>query len=194
MMQMDPGNNYRVRQLKRPLNLGEDAVYYVSLMTRQEFLSASAVQPRRQESTRLSFRSQDNFWSDRISLAIPPHLRPHVEIADGIRFTGPTAVSAGHTLLWVAKIVARHDGDDEVFLRLYHEGESLDFVEPADWSVIGRGLRSHAKLDLVLLTGTGQSRHWFDELRIGTSWRAVVPIAEPVVLPVAADSPRKRLP
>jgi hypothetical protein len=66
--------------------------------------------------------------------------KPHIEMAEFIRFTGPEIPEA-QSLLWVAKIVSRRHGEDEIFFRLYQEGESLDVVEPADWSTQHR--RAH---------------------------------------------------
>ena len=90
--------------------------------------------------------------------------------------------------IWVAKIAAQQRGEDEIFFRVYHEGESLDVFEPADWSITSRGFRSDAKLDLLSLAGRGKTRRWFDEIRIGTRWRAVVPIAKPTKV-VAQQGP-----
>jgi hypothetical protein len=175
MLEMPPGANYRVRPLAKPVDMAADAVYYVSLMMREEAAGAASAGSAIEESARLTFRSSRDYWGDRISFALPGGRRPHIEVADFIRFTGPP-VSERQSLLWVAKIIAQSAGEDEIFFRTYEEGESLDIVEPADWSIASRGVRSDAALDLVLLTSTGDTRRWFDELRIGTSWRAVVPI------------------
>ncbi len=81
-------------------------------------------------------------------------------------------------MIWAAKIVARKHGEDQVFLRIYQEGDSLDIVEPADWSVVSQDLRSDASLDQVLIQSEGNTTRWFDEIRVGTSWRAVIPISQ----------------
>ena len=193
MLEMPPGDNYRVRKLAEPVDLRQDAVYYVSLMMREGPLPAEATgellgeplgeppgeadsRQRQHESARLTFRSSADYWGDRVSFGLPAGRTPHIELADFIRFTG-APVPEAQTLLWVAKIVARRRGEDEVFFRVYQEGESLDIVEPADWNLVTRGFRSDLRLDLLVLTSTGETCRWFDEFRIGTSWRAVVPIA-----------------
>ena len=102
-------------------------------------------------------------------------------MADFIRFTG-SPIAERQSLLWTAKIIARRQSEDEIYFRLYQEGDSLDIVEPAEWNIVSRGVRSDAKLDLLMLTSTGLTRRWFDELRIGTSWRAVVPIDQPRIM------------
>jgi hypothetical protein len=77
----------------------------------------------------------------------------------------------------VGKIAARSQGEAEIFFRVYGEGETLDTMEPASWSVKSRGVHSDAQLDLVLLTKMDGGTCWWDEVRIGKSWRAVVPMA-----------------
>ena len=178
MLELPPGNDYRVRPLSKAVDLKRDAVYYISMMMREQPLAEGDRDRLRDESARITFRSSADYWGDRVSFALPGSRKPHIELADFIRFTGPEIPEA-QSLLWVAKIVSRRHGEDEIFFRLYQEGESLDIVEPADWSIVSRGARSNAQLDLVILTSTGATRRWFDEFRIGTSWRAVVPIARP---------------
>jgi hypothetical protein len=182
MLEMPQGNTYRVRPLAKPLDLGKDAVYYVSLMVQEEDCPDERSQTPRFESVRFTFRSSQAYWGDRIAFGLSTNRKPHIEVADSLRFTTPNPIPSGQTMLWVAKINARRDGEDEVFFRVYQEGETLDLVEPAQWSVSTRGLRSDAKLDLVLLTSTGSPRRWFDELRIGTNWRAIVPVVKPTTV------------
>jgi hypothetical protein len=178
MLELPPGNDYRIRPLSKAVDLNRDAVYYISMMMREQPMDERTRDELRQESARITFRSSADYWGDRVSFALPGSRKPHIELADFIRFTGPE-ISEAQSLLWVTKIVSRHRGEDEIFFRLYQEGDSLDIVEPADWSIVSRGVRTDAYLDLVILTSTGATRRWFDELRMGTSWRAVIPIARP---------------
>ena len=175
MLELPPGDNFRVRKLAQPLDLDRNAVYYLSMMMREQASEEATPQSLRHTAARLTLRSSQDYWGERVSFSLPATRKPHIELADFIRFNG-LQVTEGQSLLWVAKIVARRQGKDEVFFRIYQEGESLDILEPAQWSIVARGVRSAARLDLLLLTSTGRTRRWFDELRIGTSWRAVVPI------------------
>jgi hypothetical protein len=176
MLEMPPGENYRLRPLAKPINLNGNAVYYISMLMGEQAVADSDPTAMRRDAARLTLRSSQDFWGDRVCFGLLPGVhKPHVELADYIRFTG-REVPKGETLLWVAKIVARRHGQDEIFFRIYQEGESLDIVEPADWSIVTRGVRSDARLDRMVLTSTGPTRRWFDEIRIGTSWRAVIPI------------------
>ncbi|MFZ5828896.1 MAG: FecR family protein [Planctomycetota bacterium] len=177
MLELPPGDNFRVRPLAQPIDLGTDSVHYVSMLIREQADESLTEAEVRRESVRLTFRSSQDFWGDRICFGLPGKRQPHIELADFIRFTG-TPVSEGQSLLWVAKIASRNRGEDKIFFRVYQEGESLDIVEPADWSIVSEGVRSDTRLDLLMLSSTGQLRRWFDEVRIGTSWRAVIPIAQ----------------
>ena len=178
MLEMAPGNKLLERPLEEPVNLASDRVYYLSIMMREDVDAKEGTARKRNESARLTLRSSEDYWGDRVCFGLPKHRTPHIELADYNRFTG-RQVSGGQTMIWVAKIAAQQRGEDEIFFRVYQEGESLDIFEPADWSITSRGFRSDAKLDLLSLASRGKTRRWFDEVRIGTRWRAVVPIAKP---------------
>ena len=148
MLEMPPGKTYRVRPLAKPLDLGKDAVYYVSLMVREENRPSKPPQATRLESIRLRHDRLSGLLGRSVALGLANNRKPHIEVADYLRFTGPNPIKIGQALLWAAKIVARREGEDEVFFGVLEQGEALDLVEPAQWSVSGRGFRSDAKLDL----------------------------------------------
>lgn len=178
---MPPGNQFLVRPLAETVDLAKDRVYYISMMMREEEDVATDPKPVRHGSARLTLRSSEDYWGARVSFGLPSSRKPHIELADFIRFTG-SEIPSGQSLIWVAKIAARSRGEDEMFFRVYQEGESFDVFEPADWSITSRRVQSDSKLDVLLLTSTGETRRWFDEVRIGTSWRAVIPIARPTAV------------
>jgi hypothetical protein len=97
-----------------------------------------------------------------------------IEVRNGETFISPSAVARQGAQFWVGKIVARAQGEDEIFFRVYEDGEPFDLMEPASWSVQTRGVQSDAQLDVVELSVSGPSVCWFDELRIGKNWRAAV--------------------
>jgi ferric-dicitrate binding protein FerR (iron transport regulator) len=166
----------RRRMLAQPIRLDEDGVYYVSVLVRWDTpptLPAGQTLP----AIRLVLRCSDNFNGDHVMFNLPAFHRPQIDIRSGAIFTSTHTVPKGETQLWVGKIVARKQGEDEVFFRVYGEGDALDTIEPASWHVRSRGISSEAKLDLLLLTKFGGGTCWWDEIRIGKSWRAVVPTA-----------------
>ena len=166
----------RRRQLAEPVRLDEDGVYYVSVLVRWD---APPPPPSGQTmpSVRLVLRSSTDFNGDHVMFNLPVFQQPQLDIRTGAIFTSSQTVARNETQFWVGKIVARREGEDEIFFRVYGETEPLDAIEPAFWSVKSRGVHSDAKLDLVLLTKMDGGTCWFDDVRIGRSWRAVVPTA-----------------
>ncbi|MBY0524404.1 MAG: FecR family protein [Gemmataceae bacterium] len=176
MLEAPPEYQSRRRLLAQPVRLDEDGVYYVSVLVRWETPPAPpAGQTGPMPAVRIVLRSSADFQGDHVMFNLPVFQRPQLDIRSGAIFTSSQTVARNETQFWVGKIVARRQGEDEIFFRVYGEGETLDTIEPADWSVRTRGIRSDAKLDLVLLTKFGGGTCWWDEVRIGKSWRAVVP-------------------
>jgi hypothetical protein len=176
MLEMEPGTRSFVRPLAKSLALDRNAVYYISMMMR-EIAGDDNAQPPRREIARLTFRGSGSYWADRVGLGLQAGRSPHIEITDFNRFVG-RGVAASQSMIWAAKIVARKQGEDKVFFRIYQEGDSLDIVEPAHWSVMSQDLHSDASLDRVQISSEGNTTRWFDEIRVGTSWRAVIPISK----------------
>lgn len=173
---LEAPQNYqsRRRQLAEPVRLDEDGVTYVSVLVRWDSPPpppAGQTMP----SVRLVLRSSTDFNGDHVMFNLPIFQQPQLDIRTGAIFTSALTVAPHETQFWVGKIVARRQGEDEVFFRIYGEGETLDTIEPAAWSVRSRGVHSDARLDLVLLTKMDGGICWWDEVRIGRSWRAVVP-------------------
>ncbi|HVR87429.1 MAG TPA: FecR domain-containing protein [Planctomycetota bacterium] len=174
MLEAAPEYQSRRRQLAEPVRLDEDGVYYVSVIVRWD---APPPPPTGQTmpAVRLVLRSSTDFNGDHVMFNLPVFQQPQLDIQTGAIFTSSQTVARNETQFWVGKIVARRQGEDEIFFRVYGEGEPLPMIEPASWSVKSRGVRSDARLDLVLLTKMDGGMCWWDEVRIGKSWRAVVP-------------------
>lgn len=178
MLEAPPEYQSRRRLLAQPVRLDEDGVYYISGMVRWEAPPAPpAGQTGPMVAVRMVLRSSTDFQGDHVMFNLPAFQRPQLDIRSGAIFTSSQTVAHNETQFWVGKIVARRQGEDEIFFRVYGEGETLDSIEPAAWSVRSRGIRSDARLDLVLLSKFGGGTCWWDEIRIGKSWRAVVPLA-----------------
>lgn len=182
MLEALPDYQSRMRPLAEPVRLDVDGVYYVSVLTRWD-APPQAAGGQTMPAVRLVLRSASNFNGDRVMFNLPVFLRPQIDIRNGAIFTSAQTVARNETQFWVGKIVARRQGEDEIFFRVYGEGEALDTIEPADWSVCTRGVQSDAQLDLMLLSKFGGGTCYWDEVRIGKSWRAVVPTAAPAQEP-----------
>jgi ferric-dicitrate binding protein FerR (iron transport regulator) len=174
MLEAPPDYQSRRRQLAEPIRLDEDGVYFVSVLVRWEVPPPPAA-GKTMPAVRLVLRSSTNFNGDHVMFNLPLFQQPQLDIRTGAIFTSAQTVTPNETQFWVGKIVARRQGEDEIFFRVYGEGEALDAIEPASWSIRSRGVHSDAQLDLVLLTKMDGGTCWWDEVRIGKSWRAVVP-------------------
>jgi hypothetical protein len=163
-----------LRPLQSPLRLDRNGVTFVSLMIRE------TQRPKRErplERMRLTFRSSEDYSGRAISFGHRPGFQPVIQTGDGVSAVSPLILPPEETTLWIGKIVSREQGEDEVYFRIYGENDQLDYAEPATWHVVTRDLELDAKLDLVLLSSSGRTVRYIDELRIGPTWRSVAPIA-----------------
>ena len=173
MLEAPPGKSFRVRPMKKAIDLGEESISYFSMMTHEP---ARVGKHPKHQGIRLTLRSSQDYWGQHLSFGISEKLRPHLNNGMGIWLKSAATLEARQSLLWVGKIMSRKNGDDEVTFRVYGEEDILDYAEPAEWHVVSRGFDMDAKLDLVLLTSNGAAPRIIDELRIGPTWRSVVPI------------------
>lgn len=185
-LEFPAGLGFRVRQLAHPIALGEDGVHYISLLLRKEPHASDRRGGAPTESTRLTLRSSRDYWGHNVGFSLRTLMRPQITCGKGNTFNGPQMFPPGETLLLVGKISANRDGEDEVFFKVYTAGDPIDLFEPADWTLASRGFFSNAHLDLLVVTGDGLSRRWIDEIRLGTSWDAVVPASRAAKTAAAA--------
>lgn len=175
-LKLPDGGVYYVRPLKETLRLDRDSVTFFSLMVRETERRTDGDRPR--ERLRLTLRSSADYDGQAISFGHGPGYRPTVTTGDGISHTSPLVLPAEQTTLWIGKMVARKQGEDEIYFRVYGEADVLDYAEPATWHVVTRGVELDANLDLVLLSSEGKTARLVDELRIGPTWRSVAPMPE----------------
>ena len=166
-LQFPAARTFRIRPLAEPLDLGRDEVTYVSFWMRQE-----PVEGGEQSFFRLTFRPSGDFMGHVVGFGMPPQRRPAL-YRNRDNFNSSVAFETGPAQFWVGKIAARRDGPDEVFLKIFRPGETVGAREPAAWTHQTTPFRSDVRLDLLVVTGTGTGRQWFDELRIGRTWESV---------------------
>lgn len=175
MMEFGPGKNYRVRPLANRFDMGKHGIRYFSFMVREpahrKFTPGDA-----REGMRLTFRSSEDYFGEALSFGWTHRMEPRIRTGDGRTFSSTAEYAPGQTIFCVGKVISRPHAEDEISFRMYAEGEELDFVEPQSWDVQARGLKQSAAYDLVLLSSEGEHARIFDEIRIGPSWRSVVPI------------------
>lgn len=85
-------------------------------------------------------------------------------------FSGPV-VGAQKTAFLVAKIITNKTGNDQIFLKVFGEKETIT-AEPDDWN-ISKTLPLSGIARSVLLAFGPNSFGEVDELRIGSTWQAV---------------------
>jgi|694.fasta_scaffold101831_2 ferric-dicitrate binding protein FerR (iron transport regulator) len=174
-LEMPAGRSFRLRPMKQGIDMAAEGITYFSLITYEpEHGKKRRTTPV--EGVRLTFRSSADYWNESLSFGCQQSLRPLIQAGAQGNFASAAAIADEQSLLWIGKIIRRADGEDEVFFRIYGQADALDYAEPATWHTSTRGLRQSAVLDLVMLSSTGQSPRIVDELRIGPTWRSVVPM------------------
>lgn len=164
------GKTFRARSLAEPLDMARDGIVYLSILIHEP---AHVSAGKFNEGVNLSFRSSAQFLGECVSLRLSSGLRPLIETGVGQGFVSRVIMQDNQTLLMVAKIVSRRDGEDEISLRVYGGKEQPEFIEPATWDVTTRGLKQSARLDLLTLQSSGNAPRKLDEIRIGPTWRSV---------------------
>jgi hypothetical protein len=94
-------------------------------------------------------------------------------LLQGLGSRTPLPLTYGETYLLVAKIVARRDQPDQVFIRVYAPLEPVDRDESDGWSVTGPAFHSDLVFDWVQLHVNSARRQTIDEFRLGTTWASV---------------------
>jgi hypothetical protein len=171
-LRLPPGNTVRIRTLSDPIDLSKDAVTYISFTVRRELLP-SEISPGSPH-FRLTLRSSSDFWGKSLGIGYPATGKPTIQLGRSESYTAPLAISPGAAQLWVAKILSSQRGPDQVFLKVFQPGEPIPDLEPAPWTVVTSAFQSEARLDLVLVTGSGPASHELEDLRIGPTWDSVL--------------------
>jgi hypothetical protein len=171
-LRLPPGNTVRVRSLSDPIDLSKNSVTYISFSVRRE-LQPSEESPGSPH-FRLTLRSSIDFWGKSVGIGYPPTGKPTIQIGMSESYAAPVAIDPGAIQLWVVKIVSSHRGPDQVFLKVFRPGEGIPDLEPAPWTVVTSAFQSDARLDLVLVTGSGPAIHELENLRLGPTWDSVV--------------------
>ena len=92
---------------------------------------------------------------------------------DNLRGYGFPELFPGEPHLFVAKIIARADGADEAFLRVYSEHEKIDDAEPRIWNCVAPPESCDRTYDVLKVVGVDSRPYLFDEIRVGRTWKSV---------------------
>ena len=178
MLQCPPGKTFRIREMQRPIDMDSEGIYYFSFMVREPDYGNLPRRSRPQEGIRLTFRSSDDYYGETLSFGISPDLHPQIRTGRGVGFFSAADAPSDQTTLWIGKVIARGQGEDEVSFRIFSESDELTYAEPSAWHVVSKGLDLSETLNLVVLTSQGAAERVVDELRVGPTWRSVTPLKE----------------
>ncbi|MGB7326817.1 MAG: FecR domain-containing protein, partial [Rubripirellula sp.] len=178
MMRLPAGKTFRIREMTQPIDLSTDGIYYFSFMVREPDYGNRPRRAKPQEGIRLTFRGSGDYYGEALSFGISPDLHPQIRTGRGVGFFSAVDAPSDQTTLWIGKVIARANGEDEVSFRIFSESDGLTYAEPSAWHVVSKGLDLSAKLNLTVLTSQGTAARIVDELRIGPTWRSVTPLRE----------------
>lgn len=173
----DGGGQWRLRRLPKPIDFGSDGIYYLSFLVQRPELPRS---PNTDDSLGrmvMNFRSEADYWSHWVGFAISSTNQPFI-IADGDNHGSTRVVNTSRPCLVVCKIATSRDQADQLFMKIYEQGEKIDPDETARWTIVSRPLRLDVAMDLIIpsMNDGGTSLWELDEMRFGTSWAAVTPL------------------
>lgn len=176
---LDAGNKFPQisRKLAEPIRMDRDGVHYFSI--RMKWTPGSSPVPQMRQ-VRVALRSSTQPKQGRYTLNMPVCLRPQIQRHDLEVFTSRETLPAGKVQLWVLKIVTRRNGDDELYLRVFNQGENPGAIEPEKWNLALTHEKCDATLDQVVLdTYLSPDAAAFGDIRLGRSWRDVVSAQNP---------------
>ena len=179
MLELPPGQNIRVRELAKPIDLGSDSISFFSFLAAEDEAGTDvSASDHKRHDLRLTLRSTEDYFGPSLSIGWSRTRLPRVQSGgdDGQLARGTRPIPAAETVFCVGKIISSRKGSDEVYFRFYRESDELDFVEPADWDITFRDADLSARLNLLLITSSGSVTRYVDEIRIGPTWRSVTPI------------------
>ncbi|MBN9520451.1 hypothetical protein J0H58_18300 [bacterium] len=172
-----PGFAKAHRRLRTPVRMDADGVYYLSFLFRREGpqaedLNALSVAFRTTDELDVEARDQPdprmrmNFGMYRANEAFTHLNRVGVHL--------PLPLSYGQTYLFAAKVVTGRAMPDQAFVRVYAPDEAVGWEEPIAWSLVGPQVHSDLVFDWLQVHVNSRTRQTVDELRLGTTWAAVV--------------------
>ena len=176
MLELGKGSRFLVRDIAEPIPMDRDGVFYFSMMLRET--TEPGAETNRHGAFRLTFRDSKDYFGDSLSFGFSPERRPHIFTGPGVGFVSATLAPERQSILFVGKVVTRKTANDEISFRMYGEDEELGYAEPAAWHVTSKGVSQSVRFDRLLLTSKGRAPRVVDEIRIGPTWRSVVPFKE----------------
>jgi hypothetical protein len=154
--------------------MDQEAVYYLSIVVDDPNRLDELPSDKWSEGVRLTFRSSQEYAGENVSFGIGPKLQPQIQTDTGVGATIRWNPISGRRI-WVAKITAHRDRPDTANFHMYNNASEIEPWEPSDWLLTCSEFQHNRKLDLVVLTSYGRHPRFVERLRIGPTWRSVVP-------------------
>lgn len=176
MLEMPAGGYVCSRPMAQPLRMNEKGITYFSFITQKSLLDADG---KSTSSDRLRFtissraKPKNNF----LSFGYGANQQPYVSASSFGTERSLSQISEGQNLLWIGKIIRSPEGGDELYFRIFGQDAELDFVEPQTWHVNFHRIKMDGELDLLTIASHGSSSIMVDEIRMGSTWRSVVPVS-----------------
>jgi|GEM_PF-1753456 ferric-dicitrate binding protein FerR (iron transport regulator) len=189
----DGGGQWRLRRLPKPIDFGSDGIYYVSFLVRRPDFVRNPGADNPLGRLVMNFRSETDYWSHWIGFAISSANEPFI-IADGDNRGSSRLIDTSRPCLVVCKITTSRDQSDQLFMKIYEQGDKIEPDETARWTIVSRPLQLDVAMDLLIpsVNEEGGSRWELDEIRYGTSWAAVTPLGTEVPAISVAAGPGTR--
>ncbi len=167
------------RTLQNPVRLDIDAIYYISFFIENSKEPKSSNQQYGNVSLRTLEKATDGSKSVRkilfgMSSENFPILQNYVEAVE----TAPPLMS-NKPYFFVGKIVASQKSPDQIFLRAFAENEKIPDQEPLVWTCTSDPFRDSTVYDHARIHAGRSGKFFFDELRIGKTWKSVVDFRDP---------------
>jgi hypothetical protein len=172
---------FRRRDLAKPVRCDTDSVHYISYLYRGGIANFGRNRELKEWEATGPFRLAVRTWKlddfQTMLFSLGTSCEPYLS-ANGIESNRAKRIAVGKPVFVVGKIATSRDEPDQIFMRIYQPGETVDVFEPPKWTLSSPLVSADGKLETILLGIPPSADGRFDELRHGSTWRAVVPFTE----------------
>ncbi len=162
-----------VRHLAQPVAMDRDAIYYLSFWVRAVPVARTGLLTNPQLVSRVSLRVSEDWDGQAVAFWLNRSGRPQINGPTIGGFLAQEIKPLTRPCFWVAKIAASRSQPDQVFLKIFTPGERIPEEEPFEWTVKTHGFHSDSRYNVLFLNAVNHGTHWYDEIRLGTTWASV---------------------
>jgi len=170
---VQPIYSIKNRKLSQPIDLAVDRDYFLSAMLRRRVIER--IEGRKATVGVSLYSSQTGLKKHGLGFSLDDDDRFTAWTGDD-RYNGGRKVDPEEYHFVVLKLAAKKTEPDRLFVRVYQPKDAAEVTEPERWHVIGIPTHSDHTVDSVALWTEQAAVAFFDEIRVGTTWRSVIPI------------------